>query len=71
MLLARAGFDAIPGINASIDRFVQAALWVNAPLDLYVHPTGRHGFDLTAAPDPRAEQIVRATLEFLRRHTRQ
>lgn len=68
MLVARAGRDAIPGINASIERFVQAALWVNAPLDLYVHPTGAHGFDMTAAPDPRASEIVAATLEFFRRH---
>jgi len=68
MLLARGGRDVIPGINASIERFVQAALWVNAPLDLYVHPTGEHGFDMTAVPDARAREIVAATLEFFRRH---
>ncbi|MBW3552485.1 MAG: alpha/beta hydrolase [Gemmatimonadetes bacterium] len=68
MLLARAGRDAIPGINASIDRFVQAALWVDAPLDLHIHPTGNHGFDMTATPDPRATEIVAATLAFFRRH---
>jgi acetyl esterase/lipase len=70
ILLARAGRDAIPGINASIDRFMQAALWVNAPLDFYLHPTGAHGFDMTAVPDPRAEQILSATVDFIRRHTR-
>ncbi|MEX2283990.1 MAG: alpha/beta hydrolase [Gemmatimonadota bacterium] len=70
IFLARAGRDAIPGINASIDRFVQAALWVNAPLDLYVHRTGPHGFDMIAAPDPRATEIVSAALDFLVRHTR-
>ena len=69
LLLARAGLDAIPGINASIDRFVQAALWVNAPLELHVHPTGPHGFDMTEAPDETAEHIVHATIEFIRRHT--
>jgi len=68
LLIARGGRDVIPGINASIERFVQAALWVNAPLDLYVHPTGPHGFDMTATPDPRAAEIVAATLDFLRRH---
>ena len=70
MLVLRGGRDAIPGINASIERFVQAALWVNAPLDLYVHPTGAHGFDMTTGPDPRASQIVEATLAFFQRHLR-
>lgn len=69
MLIAKAGRDAIPGINASIDRFVQAALWVNAPLDLHVHRTGSHGFDMTAVPDGRAQEIVAAALDFIRRHT--
>ena len=68
MLVAKAGRDAIPGINASIDRFVQAALWVNAPLDLHVHRTGSHGFDMTAVPDARAQEIVAAALAFIRRH---
>jgi acetyl esterase/lipase len=68
MLVARAGRDAIPGINASIERFVQAAMWMNAPLDLYIHPTGPHGFDMTTTADPRASEIVAATLEFFRRH---
>lgn len=70
MFIAKAGRDVIPGINASIDRFVQAALWVNAPLDLYVHRTGAHGFDMTAVPDPRAQEIVAAALDFIQRHTR-
>ena len=68
MLLARAGRDAIPGINASIDRFMQAAFWVNAPIDFYLHPTGDHGFDMTSVPDARARAIVEATLAFFRRH---
>jgi acetyl esterase/lipase len=68
MLVARAGRDAIPGINASIERFVQSALWVNAALDFYVHPTGAHGFDMTATPDPRAADIVSATVAFFHRH---
>ena len=68
ILLARAGRDAIPGINASIDRFMQAALWVNAPVDFYLHPTGNHGFDLASAPDARAGAIVEATIAFFRRH---
>jgi acetyl esterase/lipase len=69
LLVAKGGRDAIPGINASIDRFVQAALWVNAPLDLHVHRTGSHGFDMTTGSDPRAQEIVAAALAFIRRHT--
>jgi acetyl esterase/lipase len=68
MFIARAGRDAIPGINASIDRFVQAALWVNASFDLLVHPTGAHGFDMTAVPDARAAEILAATIAFFQRH---
>lgn len=69
MLVARAGRDVIPGINASIDRFVQAALWTNASLDLYIHQTGSHGFDLTTGSDERASEIVAAALAFMLRHT--
>jgi acetyl esterase/lipase len=69
MLVAKAGRDVIPGINASIDRFVQAALWTNAPLDLYIHQTGPHGFDLTSSSDGRASEIVAAALAFMLRHT--
>lgn len=68
LFLARAGQDAIPGINASIDRFVTAALLTEAPLDFYVHPSGPHGFDMAAAPDPRASAIVEASVVFMRRH---
>lgn len=67
IFLARAGRDAIPGINASIDRFLQLALLRNVRLDLYTHPSGPHGFDMVAEPDPRAAEIVEQALEFARR----
>lgn len=70
MLVARAGRDAIPGINASIDRFMSAALLTNQMVDFHNHPSGGHGFDLTADPDPRAESIVAATLRFFHQHLR-
>ncbi|HEX9892920.1 MAG TPA: alpha/beta hydrolase [Gemmatimonadales bacterium] len=69
LLLARAGRDAIPGINASIDRFLQLALLRNVQIDLYTHPTGAHGFDRVAGADARAAEIVEATLAFARRYT--
>jgi acetyl esterase/lipase len=68
MLVARAGRDAIPGINASIDRFMSAALLTNHAVELYNHPTGRHGFDMTTDGDERAEYILAATLQFFRAH---
>jgi acetyl esterase/lipase len=68
MLVARAGLDAIPGINASIDRFVSAALLTNRAVEFYNHPAGRHGFDLAAGHDERAEYILAATLRFFHEH---
>jgi acetyl esterase/lipase len=70
LLVARAGHDVIPGINASIDRFMMSALLSNHSVDFYNHPTGRHGFDLTATDDERAEYILRATLAFFQQHLR-
>jgi acetyl esterase/lipase len=68
MLVTRAGRDAIPGINASIDRFMSAALLTNRLVEFYNHPSGRHGFDLTAGGDARAEYILAATLRFFHEH---
>lgn len=67
LFIARAGRDDIPGVNASIDRFVGAALERNAPVALVNHPTGVHGFD-HRNDDARSREILRLTLEFLRSH---
>jgi acetyl esterase/lipase len=68
ILLARAGRDAIPNLNASISRFVDAAMQNNVRLDFYIHPTGQHGFDF-ANRDERTREIIAATLAFVMRHT--
>jgi acetyl esterase/lipase len=70
LLVTRAGQDVIPGINASIDRFLTVALLMNQPVDFFNHPEGRHGFDLVAQEDERAEYILRATLRFFQEHLR-
>ena len=70
IFLARAGRDAIPGINASIDRFMNAAIAAEISLDFYLHRTGDHGFDRPQGNDPRAAAIVEATVAFLLRHLR-
>jgi|SRR5688572_22881699 len=67
MFIARAGKDEIPGINESIDRFVEAALVGNAPITVMVHPTGPHGFD-TRTNDARSREIIKATIDFLKWH---
>jgi hypothetical protein len=66
MLVARAGLDH-PSLNATIDRFIAAALAHDAPLEAIDHPDGRHGFDILD-DDPRSRQIAGRTIEFLRTH---
>jgi acetyl esterase/lipase len=69
ILLARGGRDAIPYLNASIARFVSAAMQNNVRLDFYIHPMGQHGFDY-ANRDERTREIIAETLAFVTRHTR-
>jgi acetyl esterase/lipase len=68
MLVARAGQDH-PFLNATIERFVQAALAKNVDLDVLNHPAGRHGFDILD-DDDRSREIIGRTLEFLRARLR-
>jgi acetyl esterase/lipase len=64
MLIARAGQDQ-PALNATIDRFVAAALARNAPLDLLNHPAGRHGFDILD-DCARSREVIARAVGFLR-----
>lgn len=65
IFLARAGLDAIPTMNDSIDRFINEGLMYNAPLTIMNHPTGIHGFD-NQNDDDRSRQIIRSTIEFMK-----
>ncbi len=65
VFVARAGLDQIPTLNDSIDRFVREAVEQNAPVTLFNHPRGVHGFD-NQTPDARSREIVRAALEFMK-----
>jgi acetyl esterase/lipase len=67
LFIARAGQDAIPGVNASIDRFVAVALERNAPITLVNHVSGAHGFD-HINDDARTREILKMAIEFLRTH---
>jgi hypothetical protein len=67
LLVARAGQDAVAGVNVSIDRFVRHALAHNLPLTLINHHSGPHAFDLD--DDAAAtRRIVTEILSFLRSH---
>jgi hypothetical protein len=65
--VARAGQDAIPGMNDSIDRFVTAAIAANASLTFMNHPLGEHGFD-NQNDDERSREIIRSAIAFMQTH---
>lgn len=67
MFVARAGQDAVPGLNDAMDRFVASALAVNAPIAVFNHPAGEHGFD-NQNDDARSREIIRAALDFIKTH---
>jgi len=64
IFVGRAGLD-FDTANATIDRFVQAALAQNANIEVMNHPDGRHAFDILEADD-RSREIIRRAIEFLK-----
>ncbi|KZE47350.1 hypothetical protein AV540_19825 [Brevibacillus parabrevis] len=66
LLVAKAGADRAD-LNASIDAFVQMASRHNVALDYYIHPNGRHAFDLWD-DNARTRQIISRIIEFFRTH---
>ena len=66
VLVVRAGLDH-PSLNATIDRFIAAAVARNAPLEVMNHSEGRDGFDILD-DDPRTRENAARTTEFLRTH---
>jgi acetyl esterase/lipase len=67
LLLVRAGQDQVPGLNATLDRFVAAALTRNLPVTLINYPRGPHAFDLTDDGE-ESRAVIRQILSFLQRH---
>jgi hypothetical protein len=65
LFVARAGRDAMPGLNASLDRFLAEALARDLTLTLTNHPDGAHAFDLHE-DTPAARAVVGQALAFLR-----
>lgn len=69
MMLVRAGADAMPGINASIDRFVAAALAEDRPLTLVNHAGAPHAFDLED-DRPESSTVIATVIDFFAAHLR-
>jgi hypothetical protein len=69
LMVVRAGQDAVPGVNVSIDHFVAAALARNLPVTVVNHPTAPHSFDLLDDTEASRE-VIRQILAFLRVHLR-
>ena len=68
-MVVRAGQDAVPGVNVSIDDFVASALASNLPVTVMNHPTAPHSFDLLDDTEASREAI-RQILAFLCVHVR-
>ncbi len=64
LLVARGARDEVPGINASIERFVAEARARGVAFAFHDHPTAGHGFD-AASDDATSRAIIAATLDFI------
>lgn len=65
LLIARAGADATPGLNDSIDRFVRRAESRALEVEMVEHPTGPHAFDVMDDSDA-SRRVIRRVLAFLK-----
>ncbi len=64
LLVVRAGGDATPMLNASLDAFVSAAIARDLPLTLINQPGAPHSFDLFDDSDA-SRATIRRILAFL------
>jgi hypothetical protein len=67
LAVARAGADAMPGLNAALDRLAAAALARNLPLTLTNHASGPHAFDLFD-DSVETRHTIEAVLRFLQQY---
>lgn len=66
LLVVRAGRDAMPGLDATLQRFIAAARARNLRLTLIDHAEAPHAFDLMD-DTPATHAVIEETLEFVRR----
>jgi acetyl esterase/lipase len=67
IFIGRAGFDQVPTLSDSIDRFVREALAKNVSITVANHTTGIHGFD-NQNDSERSREIIRMAIDFMREH---
>ena len=67
LFVARAGQDRMPGLNETLDRFVENACTFNLPLTFVNHSRAPHAFDLFDDSETSRE-IIRRILSFLQFH---
>lgn len=65
IFIARAGLDAVPTMDDSIDRFIREALAKNVWLTVANHPNGVHGFD-NQNDDERSREIIQSAIAFMK-----
>jgi hypothetical protein len=70
IFVARAGQDQMPALNATLDRFVAAALARNLPMTMVNHATGPHAFDLFDDSETTRD-VIRQILAFFCHQLRQ
>lgn len=66
LLVVKASLDRA-SINDSIDAFMFEARRSQAPVDLLVHPNGRHAFDVVDDVD-ESRALIEATIAFMKKH---
>jgi dienelactone hydrolase len=66
MLVVRAGRDATPGLEPTLQRFLTAARARGMAVTLLDHPEAPHAFDLVD-DSPRTHEVIDEVLAFLRR----
>jgi hypothetical protein len=65
--IVRAGHDEMPGLNASLDRFVVAARGAGLSIELVDHAEAPHAFDLSDASEA-TRTVIEGVVEFFLRH---
>lgn len=69
ILVVRAGRDELPGLDASLVRFVTAARERGMAVTLVEHEEAPHAFDL-GADTPRTHEVIDEVITFLATHLR-
>lgn len=65
MLIVRAGLDAMPGLNASIDTFISNALAHNFPFSFVNVAEALHAFDITEHKE-YSRNAIKSILSFIK-----